>query len=77
MLADALGDPVLQGYFVAWFQGQGQESKDFLYTVDPAADEQVTLGRFEPIDATEKEKRKLRRLLHREQESGHLLGVDR
>ena len=74
VLADALGDPVAQGYFAAWFQGK--EQKDFLYVVEPASEEQVTLGRFEPLDATEKEKRKLRRFLHREQDHGHLLGVE-
>jgi hypothetical protein len=80
VLSDALADPRSQGYFVAWFQGQGpgqgEEQKDFLYVVEPGSEEQVTLGRFEPLDATEKEKRKLRRFLHREQEHGHLIGVE-
>ncbi|HWN45516.1 MAG TPA: hypothetical protein VNW71_25045, partial [Thermoanaerobaculia bacterium] len=43
LLADALGDPGAEGYFAALFRGA--EPGDFVYLVDPASREQVTLGR--------------------------------
>ncbi|HXU47299.1 MAG TPA: M1 family aminopeptidase [Thermoanaerobaculia bacterium] len=72
--ADALGEPVYQGMFVGRFHGVALG--DFLYSFDPQADEQVTLGRFVPIEATEKEKRKILRRLEREQKHGRLLGIE-
>ncbi|HXM71361.1 MAG TPA: hypothetical protein VN970_09520, partial [Thermoanaerobaculia bacterium] len=49
---------------------------DLLYQVDPESREQVTLGHFVPLDATEKEKRKLVRELARQQHKGRLIGVE-
>lgn len=74
ILSNAIGDPFYDGYFTAWFRGK--ELGDFLYTLDPTAREQATLGRFVPLDATEKEKRKLLRVLDRQQRQGRLIGVD-
>src|SRR4051812_48695993 len=74
ILLDALGDPAAAGYFAALFRGS--ELGDFLYMVEPDGQEQVSLGRFVPLDATEKEKRKIARQLAREQRKGRLLGVE-
>ena len=63
-----------QGFFAAWLRGG--EQGDFLYVVDPEAQEQVTLGRFVPIEATEKEKRKILRQISREQRKGRLIGIE-
>lgn len=74
LLLDALRDPSTEGYFAAWFRGT--EQGDFLYTVEPASREQVTLGRFVPLDATEKEKRQILREISREQRKGRLIGLE-
>lgn len=80
LLLDGLRDPSAEGYFAAWFRsaaGQtGGEQGDFLYTVEPASREQVTLGRFVPLDATEKEKRRILREISREQRKGRLIGLE-
>ena len=72
--SDALGDATNQNLFVGRFHGQARG--DFLYLVDPQSDEQVTLGQFVPIEATEKEKRKILRQLAREQRRCRLIGVE-
>ena len=72
VLRDALGDPVYAGYFAGWFRGD--ELGQFLYLFEPDAREQISLGQFTLLDATEKEKRKLARTLHREQRRGRLIG---
>jgi len=74
ILLDALGDPGASGYFAAWFRAK--DPGDFLYVVEPGDREQVSLGRFVPLDATEKEKRKILRQINREQRKGRLLGLD-
>ncbi|HEX4965719.1 MAG TPA: M1 family aminopeptidase [Thermoanaerobaculia bacterium] len=74
ILLDALHDPVANGYFAAWFRAA--EPGDFLYFVEPGDREQVTLGRFVPLDATEKEKRGISREITRQQRKGRLLGLD-
>lgn len=74
LLADALRDPSAEGYFAALFRGA--EPGDFVYLVDPASREQVTLGRFTPLDATEKEKRRIFKEISREQRKGRLIGLE-
>ena len=74
LLADALRDPGAESYFAAWFRGA--EPGDFVYLVEPASREQVTLGRFTPLDATEKEKRRILKEISREQRKGRLIGLD-
>lgn len=74
VLMDAAGDAAYQGYFAGWFQGT--ELGDFLYLVEPDARDQVTLGHFVPLEATEKEKRKILRQIDREQRRGRLIGVE-
>lgn len=74
LLADALRDPSAEGYFAAWFRGG--EVGDFVYVVEPASREQVTLGRFTPLDATEKEKRRILKEIGREQRKGRLIGLE-
>ena len=74
MLLNALHDPVAAGYFAAWFRGG--ERGDIFYCVQPGEREQVTVGHFIPIEATDKEKRKLVKQISREQRKGRLLGVE-
>ena len=74
ILLDALQDPIASGYFAAWFRGGALG--DFFYFVEPGDREQVTLGRFVPLDATEKEKRKILKEIARQQRKGRLLGVE-
>jgi len=74
ILGDALGDPSYQGYFAAWFKGGG--AGDFLYLLEPDSREQVTLGHFVALEATEKQKRKLLRQIEREQRKGRLVGLE-
>ena len=74
LLADALRDPSAEGYFAAWFRGA--EPGDFVYVVEPASREQVTLGRFTPLDTTEKEKRRIFKEISREQRKGRLIGLE-
>src|SRR6185295_19129261 len=74
VLKDTAGDTAYQGFFAAWFHGS--ELGDFLYLVEPDAQEQVTLGRFVPLEATEKEKRKILRQLNKQQRQGRLIGVE-
>ena len=74
ILLDAAGDPAFQGYFAAWFRGK--ELGDFLYLVNPVDQEQVTLGSFVPLEATEKEKRKILKEIARQQRKGRLIGLE-
>lgn len=74
LLGDALGDPVYEQYFAAWFLGE--ELGEFLMLVDPTADEQMNLGQFVALDATRKEKRRVSRFLTREQRRGRLVGLE-
>jgi len=74
LLADALRDPSAEGYFAALFRGA--EVGDFVYLVEPASREQVTLGRFTPLDASEKEKRRILKEISREQRKGRLIGLE-
>lgn len=73
LLRDALGDPVYEGFFAGWFRGE--TLGELLYLFEPDAPEQVTLGQFTVLEASEKEKRKLARALHREQRKGRLIGL--
>ncbi len=73
LLADALGDPLYQTYFAGWFASE--ELGELLYLVDPPSPEAVTLGHFSPLEATEKERRKLERAINRTQRKGRLIGL--
>ncbi len=74
LLADALGDPFYEGYFAGWLHGT--EIGKFLYVSEPSEFEQITLGQFVELEATEKEKRRLRRKLHKQQGQGRLMGLE-
>ncbi len=74
ILLNAMRDPVATGYFAAWFRGG--DLGDIFYCVQPGEQEQVTLGHFIPLDATEREKRKILKRISREQRKGRLLGVE-
>jgi hypothetical protein len=72
-LVDALGDPLYRTYFAGRFRTT--DLGDFLYLVEPWAGEPVTLGQFVALDATEKERRRIARHLHRTQRRGRLIGL--
>ncbi len=74
ILSRAAGDPALAGYFAALCRGA--RLGEFLYVFDPQAQEQVTLGRFVPLDPTAKQKKELLKELAREQRKGRLMGMD-
>lgn len=74
VLKDTAGDSAYQGFFAARFHGS--ELGDFLYLVEPDAQEQVTLGRFVPLEMSEKEKRKLLRDIEKDQRRGRLIGLE-
>lgn len=74
ILLNAMRDPVAAGYFAAWFRGG--DLGDVFYCVQPGEREQVTLGHFVPLEATEREKRKILKQISREQRKGRLLGVE-
>ncbi len=73
ILLNALRDPIGAGAFAAWFRGG--DLGDFFYSVDPGVREQVTVGHFVPIEATDKEKRKILKQITREQSKGRMIGV--
>jgi hypothetical protein len=74
ILARAAGDPALGGYFAALCRSG--RLGDFLYAFDPQDQEQVSLGRLVPLDATEKEKKKILKEIVRGQRNGHFTGLD-
>ncbi len=73
LLLDALGDPLYQAYFAGSFVDDAGE--DFLVVVEPDAFEQLTVGRFVPLDLSAKERRKAAKILHHEQNEGRLIGL--
>ena len=74
VLLDALGDPLYDSYFAALFHGDSLG--DFLCVVEPEQFEQVTVGRFEPIDLTRREKRKAQRMIAKQQRKGRWIGLE-
>lgn len=74
ILYDALDDPALRGYFAGWFKGK--EVGDFYYLVSPESREQIVLGQFVPLDVTEREKKQIKRQIHRQQRRGRLVGLE-
>ncbi len=74
LLRLAWEDPTYAAYFAGWFHNE--ELEDFYYLVEPDSDEQITLGRFEPIEATDKERRKIERQLGKAQKKGRLIGLE-
>ncbi len=74
ILARATGDPALAGYFAALCRSG--RLGDFLYTFDPQDQEQVSLGKLVPLDATEREKKKLLKQIARGQRNGRFTGLD-
>lgn len=74
ILARATGDPALAGYFAALCRSG--RLGDFLYVFDPQDREQVSLGRLVPLDATDKEKKKLLKEIARGQRNGHMTGLE-
>ncbi len=74
LVRDAHADPAYDQYFCAWMFSRARGR--FVYLVDPEAYEQVTLGRFERVKLSERDRRRLERQLHREQRQGRLIGAD-
>jgi hypothetical protein len=73
LFLDAIGEPLMDGFFAAWFRST--RYKDFIYLVDPLEEEPVTLGQFVPMDISEEDRREQRRELHAEQRRGRLIGL--
>lgn len=73
ILRDVHGDPAYDDFFCAWMMNRIRGR--FVYLVDPEAREQITLGRFEPLELTARERRKIRRVFHRQQRRGRLIGA--
>ncbi|MCG8458393.1 MAG: hypothetical protein MI919_19115, partial [Holophagales bacterium] len=72
---DHLGDPLYDSYFTAWFRGR--ELGELFLSVEPEEEEQITLGRFQPLELeSRRDARRLRRQLHRSQRRGRLLGLE-
>ena len=69
------GDPAFQGYLRGLVPRQASWETSSIWSI-PEAQEQVTLGRFVPLDATEKEKRKILKEISREQRKGRLIGLE-
>jgi len=74
LFMDALGDPIVSGYFCGSFQGSILGS--VLYVVDPLADEQVSVGQFVRPELTRSQRRRVERHLQREQRRGKLIGME-
>jgi hypothetical protein len=74
ILADALGDPLAASYFSGMFYGSRLGA--FLYSVDPLADEQVTLGQLIKPDLDRQQRRQARWQLSHAQRQGKLIGVE-
>jgi hypothetical protein len=74
ILADALGDPLAAGYFSGMFYGSRLGA--FLYSVDPLADEQVTIGQLVKPELDRRQRRQARWQLSHAQRQGKLIGVE-
>ena len=74
VVANAFSDSSIEGFFAGWFEGVSLGR--LLYVVDPRAPEQVTLGRFESVSISKRERRRAVRQIHREQRRGRLIGVE-
>jgi hypothetical protein len=73
ILIDAIGDQDYEGFFAGRFRSE--DLGDFVIGIDPDSSEQFSVGKFERIDVTEKEKKRARGHLTRQQRKGRLLGV--
>ena len=74
LLRELAGDAASGMSFAAWVHSEMLD--DFLYSVDPEADEPVTLGRFVPLETTKAEARRIRKAIEREQWRDHLVGLE-
>jgi hypothetical protein len=74
IFADALRDPIAAGYFSGMLYGSRLGT--FLYSVDPLADEQVTLGQLVKPELDRRQRRQARWQLSHAQRQGKLIGVE-
>jgi len=74
LLLDAMGDPLYDEFFAGQFEGA--QLGRFLMQLSPDAEEQLTLGQFVQIEASEKEERRARRRLERAQRRGRAMGLE-
>jgi len=74
IFADAMGDPLAAGFFCGYFHGL--ELGRFLYVIDPLAYEQLTLGQFVQVDLSKKDRKKVRKVIEKEQHEGKLMGIE-
>ncbi|MFW6175226.1 MAG: M1 family metallopeptidase, partial [Acidobacteriota bacterium] len=73
VLLTVLGEPGYEDLFAGWFRSE--ELGRFLYLVEPDEAEQVSLGRFVPVDVESGERRRLERTFHRQRRRGRMLGL--
>ncbi len=73
LIADQLGDATIEGFFAGWFE---DDADRFLYRVDPRDHEQVQLGRFVPLELTEREERQISRMIRRGQRRGRWMDAE-
>jgi hypothetical protein len=74
IMADALGDSLAARYFCGFFHGNRLGT--FLYTVDPLADEQITLGQLVKPELDRRQQRQARWQLSHAQRQGKLLDIE-
>jgi len=70
ILQSVLGDPLYRHFFVAWCRSE--ELGDFYYTLDPAEAEQITLGRFVPIEVDDLDEYRIRKQIRKAQRKGRV-----
>jgi|CXWL01.1.fsa_nt_gi hypothetical protein len=73
LLRQRLGEPQSELYFGGWLRGE--RLGEMLFAVDPFAREQVFLGRFFPLDLSQRQQKDLTRALRRQQRRGRNVGV--
>jgi hypothetical protein len=74
LIRSAASDPLGQGSFCGYFESVNLG--EFLWAMDPLAEEQLTLGQFVKPELTNRERRKASRHLERMQRQGMLIGGD-
>lgn len=70
---DRLGDPLYQGQFSGFFFGESHGQ--LVIGLQPEAPEQLTIGRFEPLELEGRQRRRAERRIGRLHRQGRLLGL--
>ena len=74
VLLDALGDPLFAGAFGGLFRSDALG--DVVVAVEPDAFEPVTVGRFDALDLSRRERRRAQRTIARAQRKGRFIGLE-